>query len=43
MTNDEIANYLFISPATVKRHISNAYLKLGINNQKQLLGLLKII
>lgn len=43
MTNDEIASYLFISPATVKRHISNAYIKLGINNQKQLLAFLKII
>jgi len=43
MTNDEIANHLFISVATVKRHISTAYQKLGINNQKQLLSLLKII
>mgnify|MGYP000935937456 FL=1 len=43
MTNEEIANYLFISVATVKRHISTAYQKLGINNQKQLLTLLKII
>ncbi len=43
MTNEEIANHLFISSATVKRHISNAYQKLGINNQKQLLALLKVI
>lgn len=43
MTNEEIANQLFISVATVKRHISTAYQKLGINNQKQLLGLLRII
>lgn len=43
MTNDEIAEDLFISPATVKRHISNAYNKLGINTQKQLLSMLKII
>lgn len=43
MTNEEISNHLFISPATVKRHISTAYQKLGINNQKQLLSLLKII
>lgn len=42
MTNEEIANHLFISTATVKRHISTAYQKLGINNQKQLLTLLKI-
>lgn len=43
MTNEEIASHLFISPSTVKRHISNAYQKLGINNQKQLLSMLKVI
>lgn len=43
LTNDEISKSLFISPATVKRHLSTAYQKIGINNQKQLLNLLKVI
>lgn len=43
MTNEDISKHLFISPATVKRHISTAYKKIGINNQKQLLILLKIL
>jgi LuxR family maltose regulon positive regulatory protein len=34
MKNDEIANHLFISTATVKRHIANAYGKLGVNQRK---------
>lgn len=43
LTNEEVSNSLFISPATVKRHLSTAYQKIGINNQKQLLNLLKVI
>ena len=30
MRNQEIANHLFISLSTVKRHIANAYSKLGV-------------
>lgn len=43
LTADQIATDLFISPATVKRHISTAYQKIGINNQRQLLQELKIL
>ena len=43
MTNGEIADELFISEATVKRHIYTAYQKIGISNQKQLLKELQIL
>jgi LuxR family maltose regulon positive regulatory protein len=33
MRNGEIADRLFISPATVKRHIANAYGKLGVTHR----------
>lgn len=42
MSNDEIAKNLFISPSTVKKHVSSAYLKIDVRNQKQLLNVLKI-
>jgi DNA-binding NarL/FixJ family response regulator len=32
-TNEEIGQHLFISPATVKTHLSNAYVKLGARNR----------
>lgn len=32
-TNEEIGGSLFISPATVKTHLSNAYVKLGARNR----------
>ena len=35
MRNQEIADHLFISPATVKRHISNAYGKLGVSHRTE--------
>jgi len=34
-SNQEIAGQLFISNATVKRHISNIYAKLGVENRTQ--------
>lgn len=34
-SNQEIAGRLFISIATVKRHISNIYAKLGVQNRTQ--------
>jgi LuxR family transcriptional regulator, maltose regulon positive regulatory protein len=34
-SNQEIAEQLFISIATVKRHISNIYYKLGVQNRTQ--------
>ncbi len=40
-SNDQIAEALFISPSTVRNHISNIYQKLGIRNRIQLLNLLK--
>jgi len=35
MTNQEIADHLFISPATVKRHIANAYGKMDVRNRTE--------
>ena len=37
MRNQEIARQLFISPATVKRHIANAYQKLGAGHRTEAL------
>ena len=33
--NQEIAAQLYISPATVKRHIANAYGKLGVGHRTE--------
>ena len=38
LRNQEIADQLFISPATVKRHIANAYLKLGAGHRTEALA-----
>lgn len=38
LTNDEIARRLFISLPTVKRHISNAYVKLDVSHRTQALA-----
>jgi LuxR family maltose regulon positive regulatory protein len=35
MRNQQIADHLFISLATVKRHIANAYRKLGVGNRTE--------
>lgn len=35
LANDEIAARLFISPHTVKNHVSNIYRKLGIDDRTQ--------
>lgn len=43
MSTKQIAEALFISTSTVKKHISSAYKKMGINTQKQLLSLLNLI
>jgi LuxR family maltose regulon positive regulatory protein len=37
LRNQEIARQLFISQATVKRHIANAYLKLGVGHRTEAL------
>lgn len=37
MSNREIGKELFISQETVKRHLYNTYLKLGVKNRVQLL------
>lgn len=43
LTNAEIAKELYISEATVKRHLYTVYQKMGISNQKQLFRKLQII
>lgn len=43
LTNAEIANELYISEATVKRHLYTIYQKMGISNQKQLFRKLQIL
>lgn len=35
MTNEEIARTLFISPHTVKNHVSNVYRKMGMDDRTQ--------
>ena len=35
LRNQEIADRLYISPATVKRHIANAYGKLGVGHRTE--------
>lgn len=43
MTNSEISQELFISEATVKRHLYTAYQKVGVKNHKQLFQELQMI
>ena len=38
-TNDEIARQLFLSPATVRTHVSRAMTKLGARDRTQLVVL----
>ena len=33
LTNDEIAQRLWISPGTVRRHLENIYAKLGVHTR----------
>ena len=35
MSNDQIARTLFISPHTVKNHVSNVYRKMGMDDRTQ--------
>ena len=42
-STDDIANHLFISSSTVKKHISSSYAKIGVKNQKQLLSVLNLL
>ena len=39
LTNDEIAERLFMSPATAKTHVSRAMVKLGARDRAQLVVL----
>ncbi len=36
LSNDEIADRLFVSPATAKTHVSRAMIKLGARDRAQL-------
>lgn len=40
MTNREVAGALFISPATVRKHLENAYAKLGVRSRAQAVAVL---
>ena len=39
LTNDEIAQKLYMSPATVRTHVSRAMTKLGVRDRAQLVVL----
>ena len=39
LTNDEIAQQLYLSPATVRTHVSRAITKLGARDRTQLVVL----
>lgn len=40
MTNREVAGALFISPGTVRKHLENAYAKLGVRSRAQAIAVL---
>ena len=40
MTNREVAGALFISPGTVRKHLENAYAKLGVRSRAQAVAVL---
>lgn len=39
-TSEQICSQLFISPATLNKHVSNVYCKTGVKNRIQLIGLM---
>jgi len=39
VANDEIARQLYMSPATVRTHVSRAMIKLGVRDRAQLVVL----
>ena len=39
LSNDEIAERLFVSPLTAKTHVSRAMIKLGVRDRAQLVVL----
>ena len=35
LSNDRIAEHLHLAPATVKRHLANIYLKIGVGSRSE--------
>jgi NarL family two-component system response regulator LiaR len=41
LIHKEVAQQLYVSPETVKKHLSNIYIKLGVNNKIEAINKLR--